>query len=115
MPPKMRPPLTVLSTPPWSRPTPKKKGELSYDLINKDFIQFARSSQIVGDLVANRASEDEIRNHVVKVKLEQLTGNRDLTEAEAQRIVDMLDEVSPRFVFRELNDEIRRMLSQAKG
>jgi len=27
----------------------------------------------------------------------------------------MLDEVSPRYVFRELNDEIRRMLSQAKG
>lgn len=92
-----------------------KKGELSYDLINKDFIQFARSSKIVGDLVANRASEDEIRTHVVKVKLEQVTGNRDLTEAQAQRIVDMLDEVSPRFVFRELNDEIRRMLSQAKG
>jgi hypothetical protein len=92
-----------------------KKGELSYDLINKDFIQFARSSKIVGDLVADRASEDEIRSHVVKVKLEQLTGNRDLTEAQAQRIVDMLDEVSPRFVFCELNDEIRRMLSQAKG
>jgi hypothetical protein len=92
-----------------------KKGELSYDLINKDFIQFARSSKIVGDMVANRASEEEIRNHVVKVKLEELTGNRDLSAAQAQRIVDLLDEVSPRYVFRELNDEIRRMLSQSKG
>ena len=92
-----------------------KKGELSYDLINKDFIEFARSSKVVGELVANRASEDEIRNHVVKLKLEQLTGNRDLTEVQAQRIVDMLDEVSPRYVFRELNDEIRKMLSQSKG
>jgi hypothetical protein len=45
---------------------------------------------------------------VVKVKLEQLTGNRDLTEVQAQRIVNMLDEVSPRYVFRELNDEIRK-------
>lgn len=92
-----------------------KKGELSYDLINKDFIQFAYSNKKVGDLVANRASEDEIRDHVVQMKLESLTGNRDLTPAQAQRIVDMLDEVSPRFVFRELNDEIRRMLSQSKG
>ncbi|TVQ10610.1 MAG: hypothetical protein EA368_07120 [Leptolyngbya sp. DLM2.Bin27] len=92
-----------------------KKGELSYDLINKDFIQFARSSKIVGEMVANRASEDEIRNHVVKVKLEDLTGNRDLTTTQTQQIVEMLDEVSPRYVFRELNDEIRRMLSQAKG
>ncbi|WP_035985686.1 hypothetical protein [Leptolyngbya sp. KIOST-1] len=92
-----------------------KKGELSYDLINKDFIQFARSSKIVGDMVANGASQDEIRSHIVKVKLEQLTGNRDLSETQAQRIVDMLDEVSPRFVFRELNDEIRKLLSAAKG
>jgi hypothetical protein len=28
-----------------------KKGELSYDLLNKDFIQFAHSSKIVGDMV----------------------------------------------------------------
>jgi hypothetical protein len=69
----------------------------------------------VGELVANRAAEDDIRDHVIRVKLEGLTGNRDLTAVQAQRIVDMLDEVSPRYVFRELNDEIRRMLSQAKG
>jgi hypothetical protein len=92
-----------------------KKGELSYDLLNKDFIQFAHSSKIVGDMVANRASEDEIRAHVVRVKLEGLTGNRELTTAQTQSIVDMLDEVSPRYVFRELTDEIRRMLSQSKG
>lgn len=29
-----------------------KKGELSYDLLNKDFIQFAKSSKIVADMVA---------------------------------------------------------------
>lgn len=89
-----------------------KKGELSYDLLNKDFIQFAKSSKIVADMVANRASVDEIREHVLKVKLESLTGNRDLTAAQTSRIVEMLDEVSPRYVFRELNDEIIRMLSR---
>jgi len=92
-----------------------KKGELSYDLLNKDFIQFAHSSKKVSDMVDNRASEDEIRDHIVRVKLESLTGNRELTSDQTQRIVDMLDEVSPRYVFRELNDEIRRMLSQRKG
>jgi hypothetical protein len=92
-----------------------KKGELSYDLLNKDFIQFATSSKIVADMVANGATEDEIRDHIVKVKLESLTGNRELTTAQTQQIVEMLDEVSPRYVLRELNDEIRRMLSQAKG
>lgn len=89
-----------------------KKGELSYPLLNKDFIQFAASSKAVATMVANRASVDDIRDHVVKVKLESLTGNRNLSVDQTQRIVDMLDEVSPRYVFRELNDEIIRMLSR---
>jgi hypothetical protein len=89
-----------------------RKGELSYDLLNKDFIQFAKSSKFISDMVANRASEDDIRNHVVKVKLESLTGNRELTMGQAQLIVEMLDEVSPRHVFKELNDEIRKMLAR---
>lgn len=89
-----------------------KKGELSYELLNKDFIQFAKSSTIVADMVANRASVDEIRDHVIRVKLESLTGNRELTVAQTTRIVEMLDEVSPRHVFRELNDEVIRMLSR---
>jgi hypothetical protein len=89
-----------------------RKGELSYELLNKDFIQFAKSSKMVTDMVANRASEDEIRNYVVKVKLENLTGNRELTMAQTQLIVEMLDEVSPRHVFKELNDEIRKLLAR---
>lgn len=89
-----------------------KKGELSYELLNKDFIQFAKSSKIVADMVANRASVDDIRDHVIRVKLESLTGNRELSVAQTKRIIEMLDEISPRYVFRELNDEIIRMLSR---
>lgn len=89
-----------------------RKGELSYQLLNKDFIQFAKSSKMIADMVANRASEEDIRNHVVKVKLESLTGNRELTTAQVEQIVAMLDEVSPRHVFKELNDEIRKMLAR---
>jgi hypothetical protein len=89
-----------------------KKGELSYELLNKDFIQFVKSSKIIADMVANRASVDEIREYAIRVKLETLTGNRELTTAQTNRIVEMLDEVSPRYVFRELNDEIIRILSR---
>ena len=91
-----------------------KRGELSYDLLNKDFIQFAKSSKIIADMVANRASLEDIRNHIIKVKLETITGNPNLTPGQMNRIVEMLDEVSPRSVFRELNDELRKMLGQAK-
>ncbi len=89
-----------------------RKGELSYELLNKDFIQFAKSSKIIADMVANYASEGDIRDHVVKVKLEALTGNRNLTISQTHKIIEMLDEVSPRHVLRELNDEIRKMLSR---
>lgn len=89
-----------------------KKGELSYDLLNKDFIQFAKSSKVVADLVAEKAPVEDIRNHVVKVRMEAITGNKQLTLGQVKRIVAMLDEVSPRGVFRELNDEIRKMLAR---
>ncbi|MBD0336925.1 MAG: hypothetical protein ICV62_15655, partial [Cyanobacteria bacterium Co-bin13] len=91
-----------------------KKGELSYDLLNKDFIKFAKSSKIVADRVAEQVSLDDLRDYIIRVKFETLTGNPDLTPAQMSRIVEMLDEVSPRSVFRELNDELKKMLSQAK-
>lgn len=91
-----------------------KKGELSYDLLNKDFIQFARSSKIVADKVAQQISLDDLRDYIIKVKFETLTGNPGLTPAQTSRILEVLDEVSPRSVFRELNDELKKMLSQAK-
>ena len=58
--------------------------------MNKDFIQFAKSSKTVADMVANRASMDEIRDYVIRVKLESLTDNRELTLAQAKRTVEML-------------------------
>ena len=92
-----------------------KKGELSCDLLNKDFIQFAKSSKIVADMVSNQVSLEDLRDYIIKVKLETLTGNPNLTPAQMSLMVKMLDEVSPRSVFRELNEELRKMLSQAKA
>jgi hypothetical protein len=65
-------------------------------------------------MVANRVSLDDLRDYIIKVKFETLTGNPDLTPDQTSRIVELLDEVSPRSVFRELNDELKKMLSHAK-
>jgi len=89
-----------------------RKGELSYELLNKDFIQFAKGSKIVSDMAANQASVEDIRDHIVKVKLENLTGNKELTDSQTRRIVEMLDEVNRKGVFKELNDEIRKLLAR---
>ncbi|MEB3304236.1 MAG: hypothetical protein VKK99_06545 [Cyanobacteriota bacterium] len=90
-----------------------KKGELSYELLNKALIQAARSNPFVATMVANGASLEEIRDHVVKANFEAVTGNRSLSQVEVTRIVELLDEVSPRSVLRELNDDLRQLLANA--
>ena len=55
-----------------------------------------------------------VLDYIIKVKCETLTGNPGLTPAQTSRILEVLDAVSPRSVFRELNDELKKMLSQAK-
>ena len=91
-----------------------KKGEISYDLLNKALIQAARSNPYVSELVARGASEAEIRDHVVKANFEAVTGNRAISPAEVQTILELLDAVSPRSVLRDLNDELRRQLAEAR-
>jgi hypothetical protein len=90
-----------------------KKGEISYDLLNKALIQAARSNPYVAELVARKTGEQEIVDHVVKANFEAVTGNRAISLAEVHAILEMLDAVSPRSVLAELCSEIRRMLADA--
>jgi hypothetical protein len=89
-----------------------RRGALSYDLMNRDFVKFAKSSKVVARMVAAGESVEAIRAHVLRARFERLTGNRDLTDAQIEAIVEMLDEVSPRGVFKTLNDELRKMLAR---
>lgn len=89
-----------------------RRGALSYDLMNRDFVKFARSSKVVARMVAAGESVEAIRAHVLRARFERLTGNRDLTDAQIEAIAEMLDEVSPRGAFRTLNDELRKMLAR---
>jgi hypothetical protein len=90
-----------------------KKGEISYELLNKALIQAARSNPYVAEMVARKATLEEIRDHVLKANFEAVTGNRSLSLAEVHRILELLDEVSPRSVLRELNDDLRKLLGEA--
>lgn len=90
-----------------------RKGELSYELLNKALIQAARANAFVTTLVERGATLEEIRDHVVKAVFEGVTGNRSLSPAEVQRILGLLDEVSPRSVLREFSDDLRRLLASA--
>ncbi len=92
-----------------------KKGEISYELLNKALIQAARSNPFVAEMVGRQASLEEIRDHVLKANFEAVTGNRSLSLAEVHRILELLDEVSPRSVLRDFNEDLRKLLGGAGG
>ena len=91
-----------------------KAGKLSYELINKDLIKFLKSSSVARKLVEEQATPAKISRYVVGAKFRDVTGNKDLTDKQVKQLSDMLDNVYPKGVFKELTDEIRKALAQAK-
>ncbi len=87
-----------------------KNGQLSYMLLNRDLIKFAKSSTVVRRMITNGARLEELRDHVLRARLEHLTKNRNLSDEQINLIIDTLDQVSPRHVLREFNDDLRKML-----
>ena len=90
-----------------------KTGKLSYELINKDLIKLLKSSSVARKLVADQATPTKIKNYVVGAKFRDVTKKK-LTDKQVKQLSDMLDNVYPKGVFKELNDEIRKALAQAK-
>lgn len=91
-----------------------KNGKLSYDLINKDFIKFAKSSSVVRKMIEEGTTAAKLRNYIVANKIRNITGNHDLDDKQIKKMVELLDETYPKGVFKELNDEIRKMLAANK-
>ena len=91
-----------------------KTGKLSYALLNKDMIKFAHSSSIVRKMLDAGEKQKTISLYVVGTKFRNITGNAKLTDAQVQKIVELLDEVSPKGVLKEFNDELRRSLKARK-
>ena len=91
-----------------------KTGKLSYDLLNKDLIRFAHASRIVRERAAAGESANALREYIVGNKFRNITGNQKLTDAQVKKMGELLDEVSPKGVFKPLNDELRRMAAANK-
>ena len=91
-----------------------KNGRLSYELLNKDMIKFAHSSSKVRKMVEDGESVEAIRLYAVGTKFRNVAGNPDLTDKQVLKMVELLDEVSPKGVFKEFNDELRKMKAAAK-
>jgi len=92
-----------------------EKGKLNYSLMNKDFIQFASRSNVVADMVADRANVEDILLFIVKSRVAMLTGKKDsLSDEETYGLIETLDEIDPRSAFKELSAHIKRLLAKTK-
>ena len=90
-----------------------EKGKVNYRLMNKDFIQFASKSKMVGELVGKQAPEDEILAHIVRDRASFLANSRQpLNDAQVAGLMETLDEIDTRGAFKELKAHIRRMLAK---
>ena len=92
-----------------------ENNKLNYQLMNKDFIKFAGKSKIVSEMVANRASTDDILTFVVKSRAAMIAGKKEsLEDSLAKALIETLDEIDPRSAFKELSIYIRRLQSKGK-
>ena len=89
-----------------------KGGKLSYDLLDRGLIKFAHTSSRVRAMVAGKAPLEDIRLYVVASKFRSITGNRELSDDQVLKMAELLDEVSPRGVFKTLNEELQRKLQK---
>ena len=91
-----------------------KNGKLSYDLLNRDLIRFAHTSKTVRAMFEDGAALKTIRTYIVSSKFRSVIGNKKLTEAQILKMAELLDEVSPKSVFKALDGELRKQSAAKK-
>jgi len=92
-----------------------ENNKLNYQLMNKDFIQFAAKSKVVSNKIENKASVEEIMVFVVKSRAAMIAGKKEsLPDDLALSLIETLDEIDPRSAFKELAVYIRRMQGKNK-
>ncbi len=66
-----------------------KNGKLSYDLLNKDLIQFANRSGKVKTMLDEQQDIEAIRNYIITTKFADITGNKSFSEAQAIKAAEL--------------------------
>ena len=90
-----------------------EKGKINYQLMNKDFIQFAAKSKVVTEMVAGKNNIDDIILFIVKSRATFLANKKEsLDDKLVVKLIATLDEIDPRSAFKELKAHIKRMQSR---
>ena len=92
-----------------------EKGKLNYQLMNKDFIQFASKSKTINEMIQNKAEIEPLLRCILKNRAGFVSGSKELlSDEQTDALLETLDEIDPRSAFKELIQHLKRMLSRAK-
>ena len=84
-----------------------KNDKFSYQLMNKELIQFAGRSSIVGKSIANKEDVDAIVRYIVKSKAADLARNRGMADDMLTAFIETFDSMNTRSAFKELKSYLR--------
>ena len=91
-----------------------KNSKFSYQLMNKELIQFASKSSIVRTKLAEKENVDIIVRYIVKSKAADLARNRGMDDDMLTAFIDTFDSMNTRSAFKELAAYLRGRMSRKK-
>ena len=91
-----------------------KTDKFSYQLMNKDLMQFASKSSVVSKMISEKADVDAIVRYIVKSKAADLCRNRGMDDVMLSAFIDTLDSMDTRSAFKELRAYLRDKMSRKK-
>jgi len=91
-----------------------KKGRFSHQLMNKELMQFAAKSGVVGKKLAEKVDVDTIVRYVVKSKAAILSRKKEMDEDKLTAFIETIDSICTRSAFKELNAYLRGRLSRKR-
>lgn len=91
-----------------------KTGKFSYQIMNKELMQFASRSSVVSKMIAEKADVDVIVRYIVRSKAANLANNNGMDEQMLTAFIDTFDSMNTRSAFKELNAYLRSRLSKGK-
>jgi len=92
-----------------------KNNKFSYQLMNKDLMQFASKSSVVSKMLAEKADVESIVRYVVKSKAADLARNKGMDDDMLIAFIEMFDSMNTRSAFKELRAFLRGKMSRKKG
>jgi hypothetical protein len=92
-----------------------KNGKFSYQIMNKDLIQFASKSTKVKELLAEKSDVDTIVKYIVNSKAANLTQGKGMDDEVLTAFIDTFDSMDTRSAFKELRSHLRGKLGKTSG